>query len=399
MKRSLSALLAGGLTVVALGGTAAALPNNGGGGEPGDPPGTNIEYPQDLTVKGSVSVSGCAGSAVNVTVSGTSRWNGGEGGSATVNGSGQYQISGLERGAYKVTASIPSCPYGVWNPGAVNVPGATGVANKTVTAPTMSYAGPQNVTRIPASLAALALQGTLNRVSLHLDNHGPEHGLSHQLDNASTAAFDSSSVTFTVPEYQIDLDCGILCPDLGQGKFYVNDVNLASMSVEWANNAFQVNAGFESSGREVKGYFTNSTIDQITDDLMPDMQIDDAHLKFSLRPVADGKGGVTYARSGNASFDGSIQATGACDVGVDVCDAIFGYKDDIRGALNDPLNGVLDMQVAKDAASAALRPVLNQLGIGNVVRVISEANDIVVTWTTPTRTVPTGPLPTFVVSR
>lgn len=413
MKRSLTALFAATLSALVFAGPVAALPPIDDDPDP-DPPGSNVEKPYDLTIRGAVQVNGCPAASpsnVAVTIHGTSVWNLEHSVTAIVSatstpGRFAYSAANLERGAYRVTGGLATgvCPYGVWSPTAVSVPAALSIPNKVATADTMQYTAPANVTMLPGNLAALALQATFGNMQLHLNNFGPRHGLSNQLDNDSFVSINGVTIPFTVPEFQVDLDPCWVCPDFGQGRFYANDVNLESLSVAWSAGAFRLDGAFESTGRELKGIFTNDTLNVATDDLMPDMQIDDAHLRFAIRPVADGNGSITYARFGTATLDGTIQATGACDVHVDVCEPLVGYKDTIRDKLNGPLQSVLDHPVPKAAVAAAMRQRLDELGIGLVQGVFVEGDNIVVTWTArrwfpPVKDLPVISVEPFVIGR
>jgi hypothetical protein len=389
MKRIVIAAVAAGATMLTFAMSASALPIDPGG--PGDEPGPGQTVPpppmpSDLTISGRVSVTNCpnvTASDISVDLAGKSRWNSDEFYSVGVTGgptSFTYSAANVMRGSYVLTPKLRSgaCPYGVFSP-TTRTTDYFNVANKTISSQNFSYAGPAHVTRIPTTLAVAALNDALSTAKLHLDNFGPAHGASNQLDNGSTASILGLSTTFTIPEYDIDLDCGLVCPDLGQGRFYVNEFNSTSVNASWTSRAFAVGVGFESVDHEVKGIYTYN--DSRSDNLMPDVEINGARIGFSLAPVADGHGSITYRRQGDVTFTGSLQATGPCDVfGIDLCDFFGSYKSKITSAVKSGLAAVLDAPAAKAAAATQFRTLLNSLGIGQVVRVVNESDAIVVVW-------------------
>lgn len=371
----LAGLIAGITAVLAFASPAGAIP-------PGDPEPPPIpELPRTYEIRGSITLVGCTASASTVHVTAT----GARTVRATATGgptSFRYAMRGLEPGRYQVTPRLDPgvCPYGTWQPTQQTVT-ADFSTERPVSVASFTYTRPAHVTRIPASVAASVIDGALGDARLRLHNFGRRHGQSHHLPNGSTVSIAGRTSTFTIPDHQVDLDCGFFCPDLGQARFYVNDVNLDALGVRWASKAFQVDVGFESAGREVKGFYTNDTLGTVSDNLMPDVQIDDARLRLALVPVADGHGSITYRRQGSVSFDGSIRATGACTVfRVDICEPLIGYKGKIRSAVESPLASRLDSSSAKTAAAQAFRAALDRLGIGQVKAVFVESTSIVVTW-------------------
>ena len=303
---------------------------------------------------------------------------------STFYGSGwSYQFTGLTRGTWTVTARMDPgvCTYGKWVPVSRAVSPPTSGDNPVAVNADFSYHMPTKVTRVNGNIAAGLMESALASTQLHLDNFGPQHGLSHHEANASFLQWGGSTTTFTVPEKQYDLDCGLPCPDAGQARLYVNDVNLNSVDVAW-DSAFVLDAGFEESGREVKGFQSYDSywdyLDFVTDDTIPDFEISNANLRLRLMPVADGAGRLTYSLA-SSDFTGTIQGTGGCDVfGVDVCEFAIGYKGTLESAIESNVSGVLNSSTAKAAVGNALKPQLANLGINTVSAVYLEGDDIVI---------------------
>jgi hypothetical protein len=399
--------LAVGLISFAMTAPAMALPPGGGTGEPP----IGFDPPDDFTIRGSVSVA-CPTTPDKVTITAVGTGLHNRGVVRTVKPSGpvltgeytlgsmaagagmelirpwptaswQYSIGGLERGPYTVTPKLASgvCPYGTWDPAQRTQVGPASTADNPIRLGiSFAYAPPSKVTRVPAPLVASWLNGALSGMRIHLDNYGPQHGQSHHEPNASYLAMGSTTLPFTIPDFQYDIDCGILCPDLGQARFYVNDVNSQSIGVGWASSAFAVDVAFESAGREIKGYFTDGTTGIVADDLMPDVQVDNAHVKMRLVPVVDTAGGLTYSLQQGPDFSGSIQATGPCSVfGYDACDWITDYKSKLTSSVRSNLGAVLTSSTARAAVGDALKPLLASAGISTVKALFVEGDTIVIT--------------------
>jgi hypothetical protein len=377
-RRRLGLGLAAGLAALAMAAPAVGIRN--GDYEPPPPP----PPAKDFTITGSVGVTGCATTPDRISVTAT-----GAGQTATVraslsSGYWRYSITNLARGTYTVRPQLDAgvCPYGTWSPLSRVVSSPPVATNPIAYGVSFTYAAPTNVTRVSASLVAAWLNGALGGAQLHLDNYGPQHGQSFHQANASYVRWAGATLPFDIPEIQYDLDACGPCPDFGQARFYVSDLNLQSLGVSWSSPAFAVDAAFESSGREVKGYRTLDSwfdyLDVVSDNQMPDANIDDARIRVRLTPTADASGRLTYALYGSPSFTGNVQATGICDIfGVDICDFITDYKSRVDAHIEGSLAGLLNSSTARTAVGEALRPVLSSLGIGFLRGAYAEGDTIV----------------------
>jgi hypothetical protein len=296
-------------------------------------------------------------------------------GSARANSSGNYRIVGLRAGTYKVVPRLDAgfCRYGAWNPPGRQVAAPSSVAS-------FAYSGPSKVVRVSGPVVASALNAAVRGSQLHLDNYGPQHGQSHQLDNGSWLGWGGVKYPFSLPEIQYDLDCGFFCPDIGQARFYVDNLDMSSLTVGWASPALRATLAFESAGREVKGWYTfdsdiSDSLDTTSDNLMPDVNIDNARLSVALTPVAEG-GRLSY-RVASVALAANIQATGACDLGWDVCNFFGDYKAKVKSAIESRVRTKLSDSRVRAFAAAALDKYFTDRGMPTVNRVYIEGNTIV----------------------
>lgn len=364
--------------VATLGTAAPALAIPAGGLDPVPEP--TIDLPSDFTITGAIGVGSCATTADRVSVTAT-----GPSGIRTVravqaDGIYRYAIRYLDRGTYTVRAKLDAgvCPYGTWSPASRTATSPTGTA-PVARGVDFTYRPPSTVARVSAPLVADWLDGALNSARIHLDSYGPLHGQSHHEANASYVSWAGATMPFTIPDIQFDADLCWLCPDFGQARFYVNDMNLRSLDASWTSPAITIDAAFESDGREVKGYLTYAGVgpDFVSDNAMPDMNADDARLRVRLTPVADSSGRLTYSLYGAPSFTGTFQATGPCDLPIDLCDWATDYKSKLKGYVEGSVSTLVGSTTARAAVGEALRPVLAQLGISSLLGVYVEGDTVV----------------------
>ena len=344
--------------------SAHALPPDDG--DPDPPEGSHV-------ISGNVSLTNCPGvTRDHITVNARATIRGFEVfGSARASATGAYSITDLPRGSYAVTAKLDPglCRYGEFNPASRQV-------SAPATAVNFTYHGPVKILKVQANLAAAALNAAVQGSEMHLDNYGPRHGQSFQLDNGSFLRWGGTSYPFSLPEIQYDLDCGLLCPDLGQARFYVDRFDLSSIAVGWGSPSFRATLAFESGGPEVKGLYTNAPIGGPYDGLMPDLNIDNASLAVALRPIAEG-GRLSY-RVSDVALSATIQATGPCDLPLfDVCDFVGDYKARIKSELQNRVRTKLSDPSVRGFAAAALDEYLTGLGMPTVNRVFIEGDNIV----------------------
>lgn len=254
--------------------------------------------------------------------------------------------------------------------------------------PTPRLESPGIDVSIPATILSTIANNLVQGSQLHLNNFGSKQGNSWHKPNDSyirlPQQLGGGEHRFNLPEKTVDLDCGTFCPDLGTGRFYVQDWNLQTAQVSWQHPQFKLSLVFEGNGREIKGFHTGSI--SLGDNGMPDANIDNARLDLFIRPaVLNGR--LSY-QVASADFNANIQATGACNLrilgfGIDGCKYLYPYKTEltkqveaqVRARLNDP---ALRTQVAN-----AIQPTLNQYGIGTITQVSVNGDTLVIRHTKP----------------
>ena len=233
---------------------------------------------------------------------------------------------------------------------------------------------------IPAKIIASAVEYAANGSKISLNNYGNRYGKSWHKANDSyiqtASVLGSDTQRFDIPELIKDLDCGRWCPDMGDGKFYINDWNANNVSVKWQNPYFKISLLFESNGREIKGFHTGS-FKTLGDGGMPDVNIDNARLDIYVKPVAT-NGGLSY-RVMNTDFKADIQATGTCRVSrVDVCNTVFDYKNQIVSEVQNKVTALLNNQSMRVSVAEVIQPVFNNIGANNITKVSTSGDFLVV---------------------
>jgi hypothetical protein len=233
--------------------------------------------------------------------------------------------------------------------------------------------------RVPTQLLVTVINNVLPGTQLHLNNFGPKHGKSWHKPNDSFVKLPpllgGNQFVFNLPEGVKDLDCGILCPDAGDAKFYVQDWNLNTAQVGWQSPTFKLSLSMESNGREIKGFHTGAL--SLGDNGVPDVEINNARMDVYLRPIA-ANGKLSYTIT-SVDFNANIQATGACNIfGLDICNPLFGYKNTIVSLVETQVRNRLNDQALRDRVSNAVQPVLNQFGIRQITKVSVSGNDLVI---------------------
>ena len=179
---------------------------------------------------------------------------------------------------------------------------------------------------------------------------------------------------FQIPRTTVDIDCGTFCPDLGDGHFYVNDVNLERADFRAISGGFELSLDLEDAGREVKGYHS-----LLGDDGMPDFQMDRPLLKLVSRPVLINRQlGLSFV---NSNLTADIQSTGGCNIGgIDICNRIFGTNRKIEKSVEAAALNAMNGGMIQGALRFAIRQYLQSRGINGVItRVAIVGTDLQVT--------------------
>lgn len=245
--------------------------------------------------------------------------------------------------------------------------------------PTPQPEPPGTEVSLPATLISTLVNNAVQGSQLHLNNFGPKHGNSWHKPNDSyirlSQPLGGTEHRFNLPEKTVDLDCGTFCPDLGTGRFYVQDWNLQTVQVAWQRPQFKLSLLFESNGREIKGFHTGSV--SLGDNGLPDANIDNARLDVLIKPVVL-NGRLTY-QVVSTDFNANIQATGACNVfGIDICKRFFDYKGELTSQVESQVRSRLNDPALRDRIGTVIQPVLTQFGIGTVTKVSVNGDNLVI---------------------
>lgn len=220
-----------------------------------------------------------------------------------------------------------------------------------------------------------ALNNAAMGTQIHMNNYGADDSyilLSERLGG--------SELRFSFPTEVLDLDCGFLCPDLGDATFYVQDLNLESIQLEWQSPNLKLSLFFESNGREIKGFHSGS-IASFGDNGIPDVEIDNARLDVYLEVVAS-NGRLTYTVA-NTAFNANIQATGPCNAfGVDICQGLFHYKDRVVSEIENNVRNRLNDQTTHDRVDNVIYPILDSLRLSsiNIIDVYASGDALVISY-------------------
>ena len=273
------------------------------------------------------------------------------------------RVARAERGDFFVSASIVNNLYkgGTWQPPL------------------------QRISQIPARSVNLRYQvpaGKVYRISTALLAAGIDRftsGLKMRLHNnkggSSYIQSGNQKYTFSFPRTTIDLDCGRPCPDLGDGHFYVNDVNLTDAHFDWTGSKFKFSASFEDKNREIKGYHN-----KLGDNGMPDFQLNNINMEASagLKLTSDGK--LTFPIYG-LRLDMDTHSTGGCHLfGIDVCNALFGTNGKIKRGIVNAARNALNNRKINNVMSDLIMGYLRLQGIdGKIISVRIVGNQVELT--------------------
>lgn len=244
-------------------------------------------------------------------------------------------------------------------------------------------------TALPMTQVARAVQGQLRQMDLRLNNYGrrgEEQADSwHRADDA-VLAVGGREVVFTLPE---------AVQPLGPFRllYYVQDVRAAPDRITVAPDTaagaelVAVILPFEQEGAEFKGRCLSETVFGTrsclgsTDAVAPDLEWDAPALRIVLRPVVYEAGLSLEAVRVDAS--GAVQAGGVCALrlggyDLDVCDRVSGYRDEIRSVIEEQVLTELRRDDVQALIAAETRPLLDALGIGQVVGLRVAGGELVV---------------------
>lgn len=275
----------------------------------------------------------------------------------------KIRVEEAKRGKFIVSASIVNSLYkgGTWQPPLHRL---SQVPAKSVDFCYQTPAG--NVHWISAQSLASFIDLVANSLKMRLHNNK---------GGSSYIQSGNHKYNFSFPRTTIDLDCGPLCPDLGDGHFYVNDVNLRDTQFDWTGSKFKFKAFFEDKDREIKGYHN-----RLGDRGMPNFQLNNINMYASagLDLTADGK--LTFYIYG-LKLDVDAHSTGGCHLfGIDICNALLGTNSKIKRGIVKAARTALNHQKIKDVMGDLIMFHLRPEGIyGKIIRVRIVGNQVEIT--------------------
>lgn len=233
------------------------------------------------------------------------------------------------------------------------------------------------------------LRGTVVRLNNYGDKGEEQEDSWQRSDDALvrlSPTLGGDEFRFTIAESRTDVGPVRLL-------YYVNDVNALTdrLTAFVADDTLAVLLTavlpLEEEGAEFKGHCLLRAFGGVraclggSDGAAPDVQLRDGRLALTFRPlVLDGDLALDLA---DVAFEGTVQAGGVCNLGiggtrVDICNAVAGYKDDLRTAFQTLALDALGTDAVRQATAAGLRPFLDALGIGEVMELRREGSGLVV---------------------
>jgi len=223
--------------------------------------------------------------------------------------------------------------------------------------------------KIPLFLIASQLNTFMNSVKLVVNNWDAAQAPSGRVVQGSYLQIgtDPKISLPAIPKVVVDIDpCGV-CPDLGDGWFYIRDFQKNGNAVTATSTGLSVKVTFESNAVEIVGYHNS-----LGDSLMPDFNVDNAAITVDAAPVFT-NGGLTLSFSG-VKLSASITSTGGCNpFGVfDICAAVLGTDNKIKKAVEGAISSALQAPGTAAAIQKAVGDLvatqLRNFGINGTVK-------------------------------
>jgi hypothetical protein len=169
--------------------------------------------------------------------------------------------------------------------------------------------------------------------------------------------------------------------------YYINDIGLDSLNVVALPDGLRLDLQFETNGKELIKECHNDALCELGGDIEMALSI---QVFFTLERYVPAAPGVPGISIGNIRVVATpnAQMLGVCNVSFldPVCQALVGYKRQIKAAIEENVTNVLNDRRVKDSIYSAMRPTLDGLGIGRVESVsISGGRNYVIRHTPPVR--------------
>lgn len=227
--------------------------------------------------------------------------------------------------------------------------------------------------RIPLRVVSGLLRGAFNGTAVHINNYNPATGRVRENDSFVRLSEDLGG---------LEMRFNILPAETGPRRYYINDINLASVHVSPVGHELRVRMTFEDAGTEFIGTCGQDGFDAGCIAGAPDVQASIVVDIFSTleryysrsAPVSLGFGGVRVVATPNA------QADGLCLAFDFPCTLVNDYHALIKDIIEVNFTAALDTTRVRDDVANALLPALRDLRIGTVQSVRIEGTNLVLTY-------------------
>jgi hypothetical protein len=288
----------------------------------------------------------------------------------------RYTIKGLPVGTHSLSVELTptyqrECAGGTW------LPAVQRVAIKSVFSgrgrADFHYRRDFLDRSILGSLITAQVQNLFAGTQMRLNNHGPQRGRTNHIANDSViqfpASLDNRSIRFDIPEFRSD-----------PYRYYVQDINLRSISTRISGEYLSLTLRIEGDGPEFRGYCVTGNLACLPgrDDSAPDIQWQrDPRIEILLRPIAR-EGSITFGEV-QVRVHGDIQAGGVCSI-IDLCHLATHYEREIQRAIANNLRAFLNQTSVRRMVARGLRPVLDAIDIGHVMTAELRGGQLVVSY-------------------
>lgn len=220
---------------------------------------------------------------------------------------------------------------------------------------------------------AVALLLDLASTQIHLDAGQNE---SYVNFSDPMIALGASNETFTVPPFSTDVSVTTLFGSILMTVIYqVNNIDSNDVSISISDGQVILSLSFEGNGSEIIGR-AESLFGSI-DDLIPDVQLDNAQITVRLTPGSSSGKFVFW--SATATFDADIR------IGNDLAEAIIPENvlrraaGQIRSEINERVNDAVNTSEFREAFGDAFMDMLQELdGVSRVLEVTAFGDHITV---------------------
>ena len=175
----------------------------------------------------------------------------------------------------------------------------------------------------------------------------------------------------------------------GAFRYYLNDINLSSLTIRAIDNRFRMRLAFESAGNEVKGFCWDGVCLPLGDAGAPDGNVDNLTVDVFFTPVrfniGRGTGGDITIGNIEANIQANLSGTGIAGPIVALLEGAI--KDQFFPQLERTISDMMQQRSFKEAVARGIRSSLDSpaaalfLGnIGNVQGVRMERNNVIISF-------------------